>query len=88
MVVLQKFPQALLLALYYMYFNTTNSVFQIFCNTTAHTTQNDLGFVVPPLEGVGLRHGDESEQTRSLTLPPAAPVFATQPLTLFRMISG
>lgn len=29
-----------------------------------------------PFEGVGLRHGDESEQTRSLALPPAPPVFA------------
>jgi hypothetical protein len=54
----------------------------------AHTTQNNLGFVVPPLEEVGLGHGDKSEQTRSLTLPPAAPVFTTQPLTHSRMISG
>ena len=31
-----------------------------------------------PFEGVGLGHGDESKQTQSLTLPSAAPVFATQ----------
>jgi hypothetical protein len=33
-----------------------------------------------PFEGVGLGHGDEGEQTRSITLPSAAPVFATQPM--------
>ena len=32
-----------------------------------------------PFKGVGLGHGEEREQTRTLTLSPAAPVFATQP---------
>jgi len=34
---------------------------------------------VSPFKGVGLGHGDESEQTQVLTLPPAAPFSATQP---------
>jgi len=37
---------------------------------------------VSPFEEVGFGHGDEAEQTRALTLSPAAPVFATQPQTL------
>lgn len=41
--------------------------------------QDDLRLIMPPLKQVGLGHGDESEQARSLTLPSAAPVFATQP---------
>jgi hypothetical protein len=41
--------------------------------------QDDFWFVVPPLEGVGLGHRDQSKETRSLTVPPAAPFFATQP---------
>ena len=49
------------------------------CQVPAHAKQDDLRLIMPPLKGVGLRHGDESEQTQFLTLPPAAPVFATQP---------
>ena len=45
----------------------------------AHAQQNDFRFIVPPLKGVELGHGNENEQTRSLTLPSAAPLFATQP---------
>lgn len=37
----------------------------------AYTTQDDLGFVVSPLEGVGLGHRDKSEQARPLTLTSA-----------------
>ncbi len=33
-----------------------------------------------PLKRVRLEHGDERERIQSLTLPSAAPVFATQPL--------
>ena len=46
----------------------------------ADATQDDLGSVMSPFKGVGLGHGDESEQTRSHTLLPAALIFATQPL--------
>ena len=45
----------------------------------AHAQQNDFRFIVSPLKGVELGHGNENEQTRSLTLPSADPVFATQP---------
>lgn len=45
----------------------------------AHTSEDDVRFVVTPLERVELDHGDESEQMQSSTLPPAIPVFATQP---------
>jgi hypothetical protein len=45
----------------------------------AHAEQDNLRFIVSPLEGVRLGHKDEREQTQSLTLPPAVPVFATQP---------
>ena len=49
------------------------------CKVPAHAVDDDICLVVTPLERVGLGHGDESEQTRALALPPAAPVFATQP---------
>lgn len=35
---------------------------------------------MPPLEGVGLGRGDESERSQFPTLPSTAPVFATQPV--------
>ena len=39
--------------------------------------------VSAPLEGIGLGRGGESKQTQFFTLPPAAPIFATQ-IQLFR----
>ncbi len=35
--------------------------------------------IVSRLEGVWFEHGDRSKRAQSLNLPPAAPVFATQP---------
>ena len=43
---------------------------------------------MPPLKGVEFGHGDRSKPIRSLTLPSAAPVFATHPFATQPLIVG